>query len=176
MKPFKKVCKIGSENEYDWAKDIWVTIELREKDGKLSLAISGEVGPKRGGDADSCGQIRSELARVTAFAAGWDKIKVLQLSDIWRKWHLNNLNAGSPIQELTIKNFYEPHNGRFCHTQVEKLLKDYGVFEDESYLVDGKPYKYGSAWLHKDLPDSVLRWLKTVRSSAHSSHPWYYGK
>lgn len=89
-------------------------VKIGYADGKLS--ISGVIGPKHNGDAfGGCGQIDMEFAHRRAvnndrryknpiepenmvFAAGWDKDKWLDLLDVWKDWHLNDMKAGCEHQ------------------------------------------------------------------------------
>jgi hypothetical protein len=38
-------------------------------------------------------------------------------------------------------------------------LTEAGLQPDASFERNGKPYRYGSAWLRRDVPEDVLAWL-----------------
>ena len=66
------------------------------EDGKLS--ICGVVGPTSDGNCrGSAGQCREEIAAGTP-AAGWNEEMLKKFSDIWKRWHLNNLKAACEHQ------------------------------------------------------------------------------
>ncbi|MCP4204243.1 MAG: hypothetical protein GY769_20190 [bacterium] len=77
------------------AGKVFVTIKW---DGKR-LSLTGVVGPKPSGDArGGCGQI-DVAAEVTKPAKGID---VARLADLWKRWHLNDMNAGCEHQRATL--------------------------------------------------------------------------
>ena len=43
------------------------------------------------------------------------------------------------------------------YTYICRRLKDIGRYRDPDYLVKGKAYKYGSAWLRLDIPDDTIK-------------------
>ena len=94
-----KVVRLGDVEVYKGKRaDVFCKIEFT--DGKLS--ISGVEGPKRNGDAwGSCGQIDMHLRDQQdsiGLASSWTREMLAQFFDVWRKWHLNDLTAGSPAQ------------------------------------------------------------------------------
>lgn len=110
----KKTVRIGSIKP-EWTKrsmDVFCKIEIKE--GKLS--ISGVIGPLPSGNArGGCGQIDMEFehrdtkdndkrynepikADDITFAPGWDKEKWFGFLDIWKNWHLNDMQAGCAHQ------------------------------------------------------------------------------
>lgn len=72
----------------------------------------------------------------------------------WRKWHLNDMRAGLPIQNDLLNAVYGdkwPQYGEQCET-----LKKAGLYE-----VDG--YEHGHKWLKEEVPYYVIGWLSTFR-------------
>ena len=129
-----------------------VKVEIRLSDAN-NLAISGEVGHH------TIGQIRDQLMDIDELSEGWTVGKVKKLSDIWKEWHLNDLIAGSPRQREWIKNNYGEGYAPYADI-CEKMPAD--ILDDSEYLHNGKPYRYGSAWLRVDIPDDVLQWLRDL--------------
>ena len=83
--------------------------------------------------------------------------KAQRMLAIWRKWHLNDMKAGSPAQEAWLK--AHPVNAVYPQSHYDvasKALSEAGLNPDRSYAHNGKPYKYGSAWLKQDLPADVI--------------------
>ena len=163
---FFKQCFIGKFDHNTW-------ISIRYTNGKLS--ISGVEGPTKNGNAKgSCGQILMNFdpSQVKSFAKGWDINMLVKLLDIWDTWNLNNMQAGSPNQNAylaKIKTIKPPRGEHY--TWAVNELKKVGLYEDEGYLQDGKPYAYGSAWLNTEVPQDVLDWLQSL-PDADREHPW----
>lgn len=129
------------------------------KNGKLS--ITGVEGPLVNGDCrGSCGQINMHDWNIQNYATGWDDGLARQFREVWDKWHLNDMQAGSPAQEAylaqnPIKAVYpESH-----YTKASEALTAAGLNPDPNYTHNGNPYSYGSAWLKKDVPDEVVAFL-----------------
>lgn len=67
------------------------------------LSLSGVVGPLPNGDAiGDCGQIRSELHKLTKLRPGWTLDTVSRLHETWRRWHLNDLRPWCEHQRDTL--------------------------------------------------------------------------
>jgi hypothetical protein len=126
------------------------------------LSISGVEGPLVGGNAlGSCGQIdmhlRSELHTITP-APGWDALKLRQFFNVWQRWHLNDIRAGSQVQEDYLRENPIPKQDYAypeSHYEVaSKVLVDAGLNPDP----DG--YRYGHAWKREEVPSDVLEFLR----------------
>lgn len=156
----KKICRIGSSPE---TGALFVTIKYG--DGELS--ITGVEGPKRNGDClGSCGQCRDAPLAVTDFAPGWNESMSRKLVEIWKRWHLNGMRAGSKAQEDWLR--ANPVNAVYPESHYEKAcaaLAAAGLHPD----ADG--YRYGSAWKREEVPQSVIAWLMDLPDSDRP-HPW----
>ena len=164
MQNFTKVIRPGTISLSERHSNVSVFCKIKFMEGKLS--ISGVEGPWSSGNcAGSCGQIDMHLTAQSfvGFANGWNAGKTSKLLGIWKLWHLNDLTAGSPNQEEYLKAnpvvyaYPETHYGKAC-----KMLTRAGLNPDLEYIRDGKPYSYGHAWLHTDVPQDVLQWLKDL--------------
>ena len=123
------------------------------KDGRFSMCA--EIWNPRETDCYTCGQC---VDTVAAYFPG--NAKVQRMVAIWRAWHLNDMEAGSPAQAAHLKTLGEWKHGRDGFTShydwaLAELGKA-GLQPDASYIHNGKPYAYGSAWLKRDLPADVL--------------------
>lgn len=137
--------------------------EICYRDGRLS--IHGVIGPKSNGDAfGAAGQIQEELGRV-APAKGWDEEMVKKFQTVWNRWHLNDLNAGTPKQEAFLRGL-EDRNGGIGYEKAVEALKEAGIYEDADFIHEGRPYRYGSSWLKEEVPADVLEWLQSLPESA----------
>jgi hypothetical protein len=158
---FSKVVRIGTARTYNnRVYSIFCKIEF--KDGRLS--ISGVEGPTRDGNAiGGCGQIdnhlRDELHTITP-APGWDALKLRQFFNVWERWHLNDLRAGSPAQEKYLRENPIPKEDYAypkSHYEVaSKVLADAGLNPD----ADG--YRYGYAWKREEIPADVIDFLQSL--------------
>ena len=107
----------------------------------------------------SGGQIHDSISTTPSkWNTGWDRQKLTTLLSIWKRWHLNDMRAGSPAQEEALRqaNFEEGY------LEALKFLKERNLEPDTGYLVDGKPYKYGSKWLKEELPIDVVEFLEDL--------------
>ena len=166
---FEKVLHIGTCADGD------VFIEVKWTGTRLS--ITGVEGPKRNGDArGGCGQIVYDAAQQAALslAPGWDRTLIARLFEVWDRWHLNDVRAGSPRQS----EFRRAHPDQFdVKYPVDHFANACGVLTraglnpDPEYLLDGEPYRYGSAWLHEDVPDDALAFLRGLPDT-RKAYPW----
>ena len=110
---------------------------------------------------DAHGQIQNHLSLLEPlrFNEGWNKDKLDELLEVWNRWHLNDLRAGSPDQESALREIeilgdYYP--------QAVAYLESLGLQPDPNYLVDGKPYSYGTHWLKEEIPEEVIKYLESL--------------
>lgn len=142
-----------------------VYVTIKYSNGRLS--ITGVEGPYSDGNCyGSCGQITLNAGDA---AYGWTPEDVNRLRQIWRRWHLNGMRAGSPAQERWLRD-----NGhRFPGYPVSHYdwacqeLAKVGLHPDPSHC----DYKYGSRWLFEDVPEDVLAWLYSL-PEAEMAYPW----
>jgi hypothetical protein len=131
-----KTVRIGSYKDDYYQSLLPVYCKLEYKDAKLS--ISGVVAPLSNGDCrGSCGQMYDSIIDnldTFKFAEGWDRVKAFQFVEYWKEWHLNDMQAGCEHQR-------EEKTEKYC-----KICK----------------YNYGSAWLKKEVPTKVLKWLDSL--------------
>lgn len=83
--------------------------------------------------------------------------KAQRMVEIWKRWHLNDLTAGSPAQEAWLREHRDEFPGYPVshYTWVAEQLAAAGLNPDPNYLYKGQPYKYGHAWLKEELPAEV---------------------
>ncbi len=121
--------------------------------GKFSMCA--EIWNPRHTDCYTCGQCVDTVAAYFPHNA-----KVQRMVAIWRRWHLNDLTAGSPAQERWLQdNPIAPEECAYpkSHYVVAcAKLAAAGLNPDPGYERDGKPYAYGSAWLKTEIPADVV--------------------
>lgn len=129
-----------------------------------NLSISGVVGPMRNGNArGSCGQIIMDDWKFLNYAPGWSAKLVEQFRAVWEEWHLNDMVAGSPDQMAWISaNPLDYKYPKSWYSVYSDALRNAGLNPDPNYLHKGKPYKFGSAWLRKEIPADVIAFLESL--------------
>ena len=177
--PFNLLYKVGRTSE----GSLWVEMRF---DG-TRLSISGVIGPRSNGDAfGSCGQIAGDLDRIIDYAPGWDEAKAHELAEIWKTWHLNDMQAGCAHQRGAgwDKRPIDPRKptdayGRHFHGQTHdswNLLCWVRPDEHPDGLLtkpcDECGYRYGTAWLTVEVPDEILTRLRSFRAADPRQYPW----
>lgn len=90
-----------------------------------------------------------------------------EIYELWKKYHLNGLHAGTPEQEAALKEWRDAGN-KYDYDAACDYLKKIGLYEVNftgktvGRMYDNEPYKYGHAWIVNDLPDEVIERIKNV--------------
>lgn len=137
-------------------RKFYVSVSCKNGD----LSISGVVDPRKNGSCAIAGQIHEELSKVIP-SIGWTIDLLSCLQSIWERWHLNGLRAGSPKQEAYLREL-EANGIQIDYETACDALKKAGIYEDEDCIRNGRPYRYGSAWLKEEVPAWVLDWLQSL--------------
>ena len=119
-----------------------VEIEMELKDGVFRA--SGSIKNARGTDSLSGGQNIDEIADLMK-----DNKDVQEIRDLWHKYHLNHMHAGTEKQEDALMKKFGNRNASDYGKHVE-YLKSVGLYEDDGY-------KYGTGWLKREIPDNDKR-------------------
>lgn len=131
-----------------------LTIDL-EPAAADACELSICAGIYRDGREDSFGQCREYVLELLAKHP--DVATVLRLCELWERWHLNGMQAGTRAQREALKDmspavYPESHFDKACaHLEARGILKDRG-------------YSYGSAWLSEPLPDEVKAEILSLAS------------
>jgi len=153
MEAFTHVVSPGAVKGWnDRYMKVYVTIQYTS-DGRLS--ITGVEGPRANGNcAGGCGQIQLDPEKFR-LNKGWTRAMVDDLRDVWERWHLNDLNAGTPAQMDALRSPEFRALGPYTYDGAVTFLKEQGLYEVPS--PDGRgSYRYGTAWLKEDVPEEVL--------------------
>jgi hypothetical protein len=123
--------------------DCEVSIEIAERNSFKRLSISGII--FEDGEETGFGQIRESVK---------DFIPA-RLYDIWKRWHLNDMRAGTFVQEEILRQAKD--KGADLSTYEKACDYLHGL---DSLIDDG--HKYGSAWLKEELPQDVIDYVSTL--------------
>lgn len=152
MNAFKKTVLLGRT-----ARGLTVHVTINYAGGRLSL--QGIEGADASGNCGgACGQIAMHWTenyfQSFSFAHGWNLELALKLRAAWNRWHLNDLQAGSPRQREFLR-----QQPPMAFVEACAMLEAHGLQPDKEYLHNRKPYRYGTAWLSEPVPEEVLAWL-----------------
>lgn len=137
---------------------LFVTIKFIQ--GRLS--ITGVEGPRSNGNAKgSSGQCTSALKELVGYCDGWNQELADQLHDVWNRWHLNDMRAGSPEQEKYLRD--NPIIAKYPESHYEVACQQLALI---GLHPDSDGYKYGSSWNTEIVPDDVLQWLVSLPESS----------
>lgn len=96
--------------------------------------------------------------------AGGDDADVTRLCDIWDRWHLNGMKAGTPAQEDYLRTLDYEHTKDGEHLGwARRHLAAAGLEPD-------KGYSYGSHWLYEPVPAAVLEELDSILDRLNGAH------
>lgn len=140
------------KKSFIWERDekhptIIVDMYLKHNDkGQIVFSCIGEI------RCEAWGQCEDSINEYLAWDDKWDRIYKL-----WKEHHLNDLHAWTPKQENLLR------MGRLAWVDLSnydkecKFLKEYNCYFDDN-IIDwtSHPYKYGSEWLYRPIPETDL--------------------
>ncbi len=138
-----------------------VEIELRTtKLGELEFTARGDIWNPKHTFAYSAGQNLDEIAEYVKTPL------FKEIYDLWKKWHLNTMHAGTERQEEALELWREKQKAEKPDTIILydyrrdcEYLESIGLLFDE---VNGKPYKYGCGWLTRRIPEEDINKIKRL--------------
>ena len=157
----KARAKFGKIDYYgNGRKSNAVEIEMELKDG--NFRAMGFIKNARGTDSVSGGQNIDEIADLMK-----DNKDVQEIHSLWKKYHLNQMHAGTEKQEEALEKFKgerkaiaeQMNKGKTYDWEkvderdykvTNKLLENHNLLEDDGY-------RYGSSWLKREIPDDDKR-------------------
>lgn len=172
--------KIKYTNKSNRVNLVEVDVELRRRGGETTFTIDRKTGEKtitgktpeyvelsicgtvwnaRHTDCVCGGQCLDEIAKYRRQLSNPELFDTIY--DLWKKYHLNGMHAGTPEQEQAIEE-WKAEGNRYEYTAVCEMLKQRGLYEVNytgltvGRRYDNEPYKYGHAWLIQELPGDVL--------------------
>ena len=127
-----------------------VTVSLKVGDNKEVLSICGQVWNSKHTDIIAGGQC---LDRMYKFLKK-DKI-FIELYKLWKRWHLNDLCAGTIKQEEALDNVGIKFNS---FDERCDYLKSVNLYFDDGY-------EYGSKWLYRKIDEDDLKSIYNLLSA-----------
>ncbi len=173
-KPFSRTLRPCAVKIGDKYASVFVRVSF---DGS-KLSIAGVEGPLSSGNCrGSCGQL-SEPQEPRP-APGWDRATISKLWKVWRAWHLNSMRPGcehqraegwdkQPIDPSKPTNAYGKHFEGQRQPSWNMLTWVSEKEHPKGLLSKPCPtcgYKYGTQWLHEDVPQDVLEFLSQLPKS-----------
>lgn len=143
-----------NRNKKDCPVELSISLTDRERNGKAykELSVSADVWNHNHSDIHIGGQCLDELVPYFKGNKTFDFIY-----DMWKKYHLNGFNAGTIEQENALNEAVEKglltSYGANNFKNSCNYLKHIELYEVE---VDGKPHRYGSGWLVREIPEDDL--------------------
>lgn len=133
-----------------------VEIALEEKkQGKPVFTASATVWNSEKTEAVISGQCLDSLLNYRKLKNDKQYQKIFEF---WKKYHLNDMHAGTVAQEAAIKE-WENKGNKDDYAAACEYLKSVGLYEVEN---EGKPYKYGEGWLYREIPQKDLEEIKAL--------------
>lgn len=134
----------NKENAIDWDT-------LEEVHNVPEVSMSARVWNSKKSDILSGGQMLEELVKYVPVSEKRTKVK--RLVEIWKQYHLNDLQAGTVRQtEALEKAGISGYNESVAHLKLIDLYDDNG-------------YKYGHGWLYQPVPGNILTEIKELAGS-----------
>lgn len=132
-----------------------VELEVELNGGKLSICAS--VWRPDHADIESGGQHREVLNDVHAWAGEWIKATAPRMVEVWERYHLNDMKAGTAEQEAYLRAY--PVTAVYPVSYYDaacEALKAANLYEVPDPRDPSQSYRYGTAWLTEAIPAEVL--------------------
>jgi hypothetical protein len=144
----KKVITLGKIDYYNTGRKnnlCELVIDLNETDKGYAFSMSGFIWNTKKTDCLTCGQICEDFLMYFP-----NNEKVKRLVEIWKEYHLNDLQAGTEKQMVALKNAPQIDYKAEC-----LYLESIGLLIDNGY-------EYGSGWLFKTIPSDIIEEIKEL--------------
>lgn len=120
------------------------------------LSISGKYYFKKSRRPEGFGQVYNTPLFVAAYDYFGDDFKFL--IDVWKRYHLNDVKAGTKKQE-------EALSKAEAEGKLDMNLDSYNrscKYLESIGLLDDNGYKFGTDWLFEEIPSGIIEKLKTI--------------
>lgn len=137
------------------ANPVEMSVSLKQKGGEFVFSASASVWNCAHTDIHMSGQCVDEVVKLLEESkAPEDTLKKARfICDMWQKYHLNDMHAGTPAQEALLKAAVE--NGELekasNYDNACRYLEEHGMLFDREC-----GYRYGTGWLLEKIPEKDL--------------------
>lgn len=132
---------------YKNRKRVYIIMELRHNTENLPvLSICGEV---RGNMWGQCLDSIKECRKGDKFNYNLFS----KLYRLWKKYHLNDMHAGTARQEEYLRQTKDTH--KYDYKVCCDMLRAKGILYDDGY-------QYGTSWLYRNIPNDTLEEIATL--------------
>lgn len=121
-----------------------ILVEYGEKGGKFILNVSGDI---RNSSEQCISEIRYKY--IEGAPSFQKKAELARLLEIWERYHMNNVNPGTPKQMEIIR------GTGLEYKDALELLDEHDLKIDDGHL-------YGSKWLFEEIPKDVIKDIKRI--------------
>lgn len=177
--------KIPRENRYFVGKIDGGKVFLTWTLDQGGFSMSGEIWNWQGTDLRSVGQNVEEIA-----AAFPGHARVQLMAEIWRRYHLNDMRAGSPDQELWLRahevewekakargeDYYAWASAGLAAARLNPDPNFIYVGEGAANVRQQGGYRYGSAWVREEIPAEVISEIETWAIQGQDPDPRGFGE
>lgn len=74
---------------------------------------------------------------------------------LWKAYHLNDMHAGTEIQEAILEDDFGEDLYKLSYTDKCRWLSRYNLLDDNGYV-------YGHGWLYREIPADDLAVIKAI--------------
>ena len=160
---FGKIAYTGKARSYA----VTLEVELREDAfGRPTFSVCGIIWNASHTGIVCGGQCLDEIARYKNQLNDVGTFNLLY--SMWKKYHLNDMKAGTPEQEEAIE-LWKSAGNNYDYKEACKYLESIGLYEVEYHAPEfNGMYKYGHAWLYKDIePRDLDKILEVLGLEKH---------
>ena len=147
----KKTNRVTIEAELKQIKNLSFTTDTEPIKEYYTFSASANIWQGNNRDIDAGGQMVDEAASY------FPENEIAQrLKEIWEKYHLNDLNAGTEKQSNCLDEYKKVNpEWRYEYTAACTILEEVDLLEDSGY-------KYGSKWLVRPIPETIVEEIKEL--------------
>ena len=154
----------NTTKDYETLKDIPA--------GAYIFSASGRTSHSGGQNLDYIKEIVE--SNGVKYENGWSKEKILRIIKLWEKYHLNDTQAGTKLQEDIVNKIEIQQD----EEEEDFYDKSKQILKEKNLLVD-RGYSYSTGWLFKPIPKKIVEemkkliegnWTKKETKKIHTLH------
>lgn len=148
-------------------KNCMVSVDLEFKDGNFSACA--DLWNANHSDILMGGQCFDDL--INEYPELKKNDLFMEVYDLWKNYHLNDMHAGTPEQEAAIEKWKADGN-KYDYKEACKYLETVGLYEvpietahfnnPGAKKPDEKTYRYGHGWLKEEIPEADIARIESL--------------